>query len=279
MSSLRITRIGPGASVQDGGRPGHMHEGVPPGGALCPELLALANASLGNAFDAPALELPWHGASFVAEAPLLVSLDGSPSRLEAGESFEIRRAEYAVRYLALPGGVDAPLIMSGRGALPAARIGRFALKGDVLRAGGFASRVAPRSYVTDTRPIRLVLGPDRFPQPSIDRLLRLPFTVSRLVDRTGMRLDERLPTPLADRGYSTPMVRGAIQVTGDGTPIILGPDHPTTGGYPVIAVVHSGDVGALAQMRPGQAVRFVDSTSSFTRLVDETLNLRRDLDL
>ena len=84
------------------------------------------------------------------------------------------------------------------------------------------------------------------------------FTVSPTSDRVGMRL-RGPPLPQADTGsgLSGPMVRGAIQVPASGEPIVLGPDHPTLGGYPVLAVVIRADWGALASRRPGEAVRFV----------------------
>lgn len=259
MKTLLVTRCGPGVSVQDLGRPGHMHEGVPSGGALCPELLKTANASLGNDPWAPALELPWHGAVFSARDELTLSLDGRIQTLAAGDELRIRPAKYAVQYLALPGGIEAPLVLGGRGALPAAGLGRYLKRKDELRSrAATAALASAQSHHISDEPIRLVPGPDDFSDDILNALFSSTFTVSQLVDRTGMRLESpKLSVPRTDRGFSTPMVRGAIQVTTDGSPIILGPDHPTTGGYPVIAVVHSNDVGRLALTRPGEFVRFV----------------------
>lgn len=258
MKRLVVTRIGPGASIQDLGRPGRMHEGIPPGGALCPELLKAANASVGNEPSAPALELPWHGAVFTAQDELTLSLDGLVQTLAAGEELRVRPSPYAVRYLALPGGIEAPLILGGRGALPVAGLGSFLRTKDVLRSGandtGF--RGTQTHHVSEA-PIRLVLGPDEFGNDALDTIFSSTFTVSKLVDRTGMRLESpKLSVPLHDRDFSAPMVRGAIQVTTDGSLIVLGPDHPTTGGYPVIAVVRLADVGHLAMKRPDATVRF-----------------------
>lgn len=259
MSTLLVTRIGPGASIQDFGRPGHMHEGVPPGGALSQPLLATANAALGNDESAAGLELPLHGARLTAKSALTVSLDGEVHSLSAGEELRVEPASYAVRYLAVPGGFEVPLMLGARSTLALAGLGRFLKKGDRLTAArsladAASSRPPP---APDDAPIRLVLGPDAFDDAAVDALFATTFTVSRLGDRTGQRLDgAKLPSPPRDRGYSTPMVRGALQVTTDGTVIVLGPDHPTTGGYPVIAVVRSEDVGRLALRRPGQPVRF-----------------------
>ena len=112
----------------------------------------------------------------------------------------------------------------------------------------------------------VVLGPDldRFAPGAVDRLLAGPFAVDARSDRIGTRLVgpalERLD---ADDGLSAPMVRGAIQVPASGQPIVLGPDHPTTGGYPVIATVVRGSIGALGARPVGAPVRFV--TASFRR--------------
>lgn len=259
MSALVVTRIGPGASVQDEGRPGHMHEGVPPGGALAPELMHLANASLGNPPGAAVLELPMHGAAFVAEGALVVSVDGEVHSLEAGEPLTVRPSTRAVRYLAVPGGIDTPLMLGGRGALPGAGLGKYLQKGDRL-AASVAAPPTPQTLALDDvdAPFPLVPGPDDLGDEALAQLLATTFTVSRLTNRTGMRLEgPKLPVPARDRPYSTPMVRGALQVTTDGTVIVLGPDHPTTGGYPVIAVLKSAHVGRLALLRPDAPVTFV----------------------
>lgn len=261
MKTLLVTRIGPGASIQDLGRAGRMHEGIPPGGALCPELLSVANVSLGNEPSAPAVELPWHGALFTAQDEVTVSLDGRIQTLAAGEELRVSPSQYAVQYLALPGGVDAPFILGGRGALPVAGLGNFLQRKDEIRSLS-TNPVSARDHTYDISDalIRLVPGPDALGSDAIDALFSSTFSVSKLVDRTGMRLESpKLSVPGLDRGFSTPMVRGAIQVTTDGSLIVLGPDHPTTGGYPVIAVVHSTDVGHLAMRRPGAQIRFVNA--------------------
>lgn len=268
MSALVVTRIGPGASVQDLGRPGRMHEGIPPGGALVPELLAATNRSIGNAPSAAAIELPLHGATLRAEGPLVVSIDGVPRTLADGEELRVEPAAHAVRYVALPGGIDVPIQLGGRGTLPVARLGgldgRFLVRGDVLRPTLDEATPSIVSIASETSRIRIVVGPDDLGEEALRVLLSATFTLSATFDRTGQRLDgARLPV-LPDRRASAPMVRGAIQITLDGTPIVLGPDHPTTGGYPVIAVVVSHDLGALACQRPGAAIRFEAIVGSLT---------------
>ena len=107
--------------------------------------------------------------------------------------------------------------------------------------------------------VEVEAGPhvERFPAGALDALLSCEWRVSRLSDRTGARLEGgAIPRSGPDLAAPTPMRRGCVQVTTDGTPIVLGPDHPTTGGYPVLAVVRATSFGALARKRAGEVVRF-----------------------
>ena len=88
-------------------------------------------------------------------------------------------------------------------------------------------------------------------------ITRPRYTVGAASNRTGLRLAGPALARRAERELATEgMVSGALQVPHDGQPILLLADHPTTGGYPVLAVVISADIGLAAQLRPGQAVRF-----------------------
>ena len=103
-------------------------------------------------------------------------------------------------------------------------------------------------------------GPDRlrFPDEALDLLVSSSFVVDARSDRVGIRLTgPALPRLGSDSGPSSPMVRGAIQVPPSGMAVVLGPDHPTTGGYPVLATVIARDFGSLAARPPGSRVRFV----------------------
>lgn len=278
------------ATVQDAGRPGRMHQGIPPGGALVPELLGQANRAVGNPADAPAIE--WQGAiTMVArEAPLVVATDeGLPWVAAVGERLSFGPSpSSAVRYLAVAGGFDVPEVLGGRGTLLVARLGglsgRALRRGDQLLVGessaaqqvvppggsaGSPSATAASTPIWEAdAPIRVVLGPDtdRFSPTSLTILLTSSYRVSPLGDRTGMRLvGPLLERRDADSAAPVPMVRGAIQVPAGGEPIVLGPDHPTTGGYPVIAVVIRADHGLLAARRSGAEVRFVAITAGEAR--------------
>jgi biotin-dependent carboxylase-like uncharacterized protein len=267
---IAIEAVRGAASIQDGGRRGHVHEGVPRGGALVPELLARANVALGNAWDAPAIEL--EGALVVKPhvAVRIATDDGVVRAVGAGERCEIANA----RYVAIAGGIDAREQLGGRGALPSAGIGTWLRRGDELRAlsrpSDGATTIAPGTSVFSDDPIRVIPGPDldRFGPSALPTLLSSELTITRARDRTGTRLaGPRLMRRDTDAAASMPMVRGAIQVPASGEAIVLGPDHPTTGGYPVIAVVVRADLGRFAAKRPGDAVRFIAVSIDVARAV------------
>jgi len=250
-----------------------MHEGVPPGGALVPELLARANLAVGNAAGAAAIEV--FGAIDVAlDGTTTVSVDGEVHAPGAGVSFTCApHPARRVRYLAVAGGLDLPAVLGGRGTLLVAGLGghhgRLLRRGDVLPCASPPPRTSPVDALPAARakppepdltaPVRVIPGPDlsRFPASALDELLGGAFRVGTTGDRTGVRLEG---PPLArldrDDGLSCPMMAGAIEVPASGQPIVLGPDHPTTGGYPVLATVVRADLGALFARKPGAELRF-----------------------
>ncbi|ABF86673.1 urea amidolyase-like protein [Myxococcus xanthus DK 1622] len=264
---LDITGVGAPVTVQDAGRPGKMHHGVPPGGPLVPELLALANLAVGNASGTAALEAFGRLELRARGRSVRVSMGGHAFALADGERLTVPAPEStSVRYVAVDGGLAVPEVLGGRGTLLVARLGghegRLLRSGDSLPLGDTNERAearAPGASLDAAAPIRVTLGPDnrRFGPATVATLLSGAFTVSAATDRVGMRLQgPSLTHGDEGTGTSRPMVRGAIQVTLSGTPIVLGPDHPTTGGYPLIATVIRADWGRLCARRPGAAVRF-----------------------
>lgn len=240
-----------------------MHHGVPSGGPLVPELFATANRALRNTHTDAAVEVLLSKVVLRAENEGVVSVNGRLRTTIAGQRIEVAPDEDAVSYLSVPGGFDVPTVLGSRGTLLAARLGghegRTLRAGDVLRSRGEAPADAadtPAPPGDASARIRIVRGPDPFSPVALEKLLSSTFVLSPHGDRVGQRLDGVNLPGGSDRSGSRPMVRGAIQVTLDGTPIVLGPDHPTTGGYPVIGVVITSDQGDLARRRPGAAVRF-----------------------
>jgi allophanate hydrolase subunit 2 len=290
MSLVVVRAIGL-VTVQDLGRPGRMHEAVPPGGALVRDRLIAANRAVRNPDDAPAIEVL--GELVIrAATELWVATDTAPSRvLRPGDELAVISEPRRVAYLAVRGAIAAPLVLGGRGALLCASLGGLVRSGQTFvtadlpqvdPTGGSAPRPAGRAVGVPTPrdlaspivptggiaatpppaetsgPIRLVAGPDpdHFAPQALELLTSAEYRILPSSNRVGTRLDgpalPRTPVPEVSR----PMVIGAIEVPRDGKPIVLGPEHPTTGGYPIIAVVASADLGRLFSIRLGGAVRF-----------------------
>ncbi|MBX3191129.1 MAG: biotin-dependent carboxyltransferase family protein [Labilithrix sp.] len=235
-----------------------MHEGIPRGGPLVPEALARANAALGNPRGACAIEI--YGAiEIAARGRVAVSDDrGGATTLGDGETIRVAtEGKTRVRYVAVAGGIDVPEVLGGRGTMLAIGIGGY--EGRVLRRGdrvsgsesgggsasGGGSGSGSGSGSESVIEIEVVEGD----------WSGGTFTVGAASDRMGTRLEGGTPVVSA-AGASTPMVLGAIELTPSGL-IVLGPDHPTTGGYPVIAVVRSGSIGRLFSLPIGARAELV----------------------
>ncbi len=269
MTALRVTKVSGLATVQDGGRRGYLHQGVPPGGALVPALLARANATVDNPKDTAAIET-FGSITIVARGPLRVGRDdGTSGALRDGEAWTVPCGAARVAYLAIRGGLDVPWVLGGRGTLLVAGLGgldgRALRAGDVLAAGAVdAHRVQLPPALDLAAPFEVVGGPDLelLPAGSFETLLSASFRVDVRSDRVGTRLDgPRLTRAGDDSGPSRPMIQGAIQLPPDGMPIVLGPDHPATGGYPVVATVVHRDQGRLLALPVGSTLRFVADPS------------------
>jgi len=285
---LEVLEPGAFTTIQDRGRPGWGHLGVPEGGAADPWSLAIANRLAGNPEGAAALEVTLAGPRLRALEPIVVALAGADlgARIPPGRSFvlaageELAIPEPAARgrgaraYLAVAGGLDVPEILGSRSTCLAGGFGgldgRPLRQGDRLRARRTgappsptaawpADPIAPR--VTDTdgttvlRTLRGTHGTGSTHGTSASRVESQRWTVTPASDRMGLRLEPSVdapPTHLTSHG----VVRGAVQLPPDGRPIILMADHQPTGGYPVVAVVIAADLPALGQLAPGDAVRF-----------------------
>jgi KipI family sensor histidine kinase inhibitor len=266
--------------VVDAGRTGHMHEGVPHGGALVPTALARANASAGNDDAAAAFEVYGTLEVVARGGPITVGDDvAGPRVLHDGDAVAVSTAGRArARYLAVRGGVDVPVLLGGRGTMLVAALGGY--DGRPLKRGDrialATATAAPRpnaianaNAITDANAdasdasadgdIEVLLGPD-FDDRVGAAIVGATFTIGAASDRVGTRL-EGAPLPphsmhtARDRA-SMPMVCGAIEVTPAGL-IVLGPDHPTTGGYPVIAVVTTASRARLFAHPIGARVRLI----------------------
>lgn len=279
------------ALIVDEGRHGWAHLAVTRAGAYDRRAFARANRLVGNAPGAAAIEyvlgpltLRFHGAATVAVSGVAAQVQvlgagRSLSRgteetitVPAGALLSITLAEAGLRgYIAVRGGIDAPTTLGSRSSDTLSGLGPAP-----LRSGGFLARgTATADFPAAGRAVGDLPGarPDRghvldlrlLPAPrshllriTPDELAALRWTVSPESNRVGLRLaGTAVGVEVAPSAASEPLVRGAVQVPPDGQPVIMGPDHPTTGGYPVVGVVAAIDSDALAQARPGGIVRLV----------------------
>lgn len=291
MTALVVEAVGPLALVEDLGRPGHAAIGVTGSGAADRRALRLANRLLGNAEGAPALEVLLGGLAVRAEgtvrmcvtgapAPLLVDdraapLD-APFDLPDGRLLRMGMPRNGLRtYLAVRGGLDVPLVLGSASTDPTMGVGpdplapgrRLAVRPSEPRnaAPADVDVAAPTAPPVTDVVVRVVVGPreDWFTPTAVPTLLSRPWTVSADTDRVGVRLDgPRLDRITNGQSLETlelpsePVARGAVQIPHSGQPLVFLADHPTTGGYPVIAVVVDDDTDVLAQLRPGERIRF-----------------------
>lgn len=257
------------ALVVDRGREGFMHAGFPRSGPLSPRAFARANAAARNPSGAAAIEL--YGElelTAVGTETTLADDDGRVVRLSAGASARFSSGQGRCRYVAVRGGVDVAPVMGSRTTLLVAGLGghegRALRRGDVLPVGELDALATeapetPRRHVAPPT-IALAPGPDAGElEGALEALSASAWRVSPSSDRTGTRLSregvDAAPLARLDaRRASIPMIEGAVQLTPAG-PVVLGPDHPTTGGYPVVAVLGRDALDALACVPLGGLVR------------------------
>jgi biotin-dependent carboxylase-like uncharacterized protein len=280
--SLTVRAVGASVLVQDRGRTGWAHLGVPRAGALDGPAAGLANRLAGNPDDAACLEVLMGGLVVTTDRGVWVVASGAPcevrvdGRLQAfgeaawcpaGGEVALGVPRRGLRsYLAVSGGIAVDPVLGSRSTDTLAWVGPPPVAvGDVLPVGVApgppAALDTPRHPTAG--PLRLQPGPraDRVGGDVLARLVATTYTVSPASDRIGLRLDgpslHAADSP-PDGGElpSEGMVLGAVQVPPDGWPVVLLADHPTTGGYPVVAVVEEDDLWQCAQLRPGETVRF-----------------------
>ena len=298
-----LTVLFPGAltTVQDLGRVGYQRLGIAESGSMDTLSAVLANRLLNNPDTAAVLEIALIGPKLRFLAPTWLSLTGadiSPrldgSSLETGASFRADEGQVLSfghcrkglrTYLSVKGGFDVPVILGSRSTYLYAGFGgyqgRALAKGDIL---GALNQDGPQACTLERLPaefnlpedgpreIRVVMGPheDRFTIEGIHRFQSGPYEVTPDSNRLGYRLDgpriAHVDSPIVV-SEATPM--GAVQIPGEGKPVILLRERGTTGGYTKIACVIRCDVDVLAQMPAGGRLRFVPVS------VDEAHELER----
>lgn len=322
---LEINDAGLMTTIQDKGRYGYQAAGIPVSGALDFEQLQIANCLVGNDLDMAGFEIRLQGPVITVQAEqVTIALTGTQTpielispikgqvaayrsvKLERGQSFRIGTiADSAVCYLAIKGGVDIPKVFNSYSTCMAAGLGgyegRRLLQGDTIAVQDDKPKqdpllALPQDHIDalslnpSARHIRVILGPqsDYFSDDAINIFLGQSYRISQETNRMGARLDGHAIDHL--HGFniaSDGIVKGAIQVPGNGLPIILLADCQTTGGYPKIATVISTDLCKIGRMMPGsdfqfQAVTIVEAEAIANEAFQkqqERLNAIRKLDL
>lgn len=304
---VRLVDPNPLVTIQDSGRRGAMRYGVSESGPMDWVRCTLARRLAG---DAPAaFEIGLSGARFRIEGCVRIAV--------AGPGFTVRYAGGTltppVRFTATDGEVDVVAGRTGMWAYLAVNgidfgapvLGSFATNGRTgLGSRDLAAGFACRS--TETRaeveapvlfadpmasegPVGLLPGPQHhlFGAAACERFETEPYRLTDAVDRMGYQLDG--PPLEAERHdiISDGIVEGAVQVPGNGKPIVLLADRAPTGGYPKIAVLAAADRPLLAQRRPGETVHFrwIEPSEATTRrralaaaIASPELRIRRDFD-
>lgn len=280
---MSLTVVSPGmlTLIQDTGRPGFGSSGVGRSGAFDRAALRQANVLVGNRAGAPALEVLGGGLHLRATREHVLAVTGAVGAVlvnghpvEHGRQFvmfadqDVTLGTFDVglrAYLAVGGGVQTDDVLSSCSTDTLSGLGPAPVAAGASLRCGFPSGQpldgvdVPALIASGSTDIDIVLGPrdDWFTDSAHARLCASAWTVTSMSNRIGIRLDgPELERARDGELPSEPCVFGSIQVTSAGLPVVLGPDHPVTGGYPVIAVVADRHLDRLAQARPGEIVRF-----------------------
>ncbi len=288
MSYLKIINPGLLTTIQDYGRAGYQQDGMPVAGAMDSYAMQLANILTGNDRNDAVIEMTFLGAEIQFNLNTTIAITGadmSPRingtsismyktvNVNKGDILKLVGATKGCRtYISISGGLDIPKIMGSKSTYLRAKIG--GLQGRKLKAGDeiyiknnentrkIGIREMPEEVIPDykgTIIARVILGPedDRFTDQGIKTFFQEEYKITNQSDRMGYRLEgKKIEHKNGADIISGGITLGAIQVPGHGQPIIMMADRQTTGGYTKIANVISVDIPYLAQLKPGDRIRF-----------------------
>lgn len=306
--AIEIKQPGLLTTVQDRGRTGYYHLGIPQGGALDQYSYEIANALVGNQGGEAVLECTYMGPEFTADADTIIAVTGAPVdifingeaapmwtalQISAGSTVKFGFLTKGVRfYVAFAGGIDVPEVMESRSTYLLGGLGGFEGRkldaGDKLpltTPGTFQSRTLAEKYrpeFGDRRQYRVVLGlyDHLLEEEGIKNLLTEEWTLTPVADRSGLRFEgpgvtwKEREQPFGAGSDPSNIVDagyavGSIQIPGGTQPIVLHRDAVSGGGYAMVATVISADMDLLARSQPGTKVNFTRVT------VDEALEARK----
>lgn len=273
MRGFEVIDSGLLTTIQDLGRPGFAHLGVPRSGVLDQGALAAANRLVGNPAGSACLETTLTGCVLRARGTQVVAVTGAFADIEVegrpmpwgsrlvvpdGGVLRVGPARHGARsVVAVAGGFEADRILGSRSRDTLSGLGPAPLAADALLAVGTAAgredEQAEIPFQPVARRLRLLPGP-HVGWCASESLSGARWQVSPESNRVGLRLEgsavERQPGEIQSFG----MIAGAVQLPPSGQPIVLLADHATTGGYPVVAVIERADLDACAQWRPGDEI-------------------------
>jgi biotin-dependent carboxylase-like uncharacterized protein len=290
MESLKIIHPGLLTTIQDLGRIGYQKYGIPKSGALDNLSLRIGNLLVGNHESAAGLEITLIGPTIKVLKDEFIAITGANLNpclnqekipmwesifVKKGNEISFKEAICGVRsYLCVAGGIDVPVILNSRSTFIKGKIGgkegRPLKEGDILKYGSQSEFIptegarCPDDFIPkfcETECVRVIMGPQDYffdKKVGINTFLSSEYTVTVKNDRMGYRLNgpvirhaEKKPISILSEG----IIPGAIQIPGNGQPIVLLKEQ-TVGGYAKIATVISVDIRKIAQMRAEDKLRF-----------------------
>ena len=307
-NNFEIIRAGVNTTFQDQGRSNLYHIGIPFSGAMDNRNYSLANKLTGNKLTSPVIEFAYQGPHLKYTGEKIniavtgdvvfkiiksgTEIDGNcyeSYQIESGDQINLISTNKSVYgYLAIGGGLDLKLQWNSCSINTKANIGsndgkklENGQKINILNINSDQSKRKTNYINSKVENIRVIKGPnfDYFSEEGKKIFFEKEFTVSKLSDRMGMRLEgSKIENIVNTNIKSEGLIKGVIQVPADGNPIIMLSDHGTVGGYPKIGVVASVDYDRLVQISPGSKVKFKeinlsDAETLFKLYEMETQNL------
>jgi len=285
-NNFKIIRAGVNTTFQDQGRNNLCHIGIPFSGAMDNRNYSLANKLTGNKLNSPAIEFAYQGPHLKYTGEKIniavtgdvvfkiiksgTEIDGNcyeSYQIESGDQINLISTNKSVYgYLAIGGGLDLKLQWNSCSINTKANIGsndgkklENGQKINILNINSDQSKKKTNYINSKVENIRVIKGPnfDYFSEEGKKIFFEKEFTVSKLSDRMGMRLDgSKIENIVNTNIKSEGLIKGVIQVPADGNPIIMLSDHGTVGGYPKIGVIASVDYDRLVQISPGSKIKF-----------------------
>ena len=305
---FKIIRAGVNTTFQDKGRNNLYHIGIPFSGAMDNRNYLLANKLVGNKLDLPVIEFAYQGPllkfygnkiNIVVTGDVVFKIKQNDKEIDGNcyETYELKDKDEinilstnksVYGYLAISGKFDLKLQWGSCSINTKANIGsndgKKLANEQKINISGINENINKKKINyqnSKIENIRVMKGTnfDYFSDEGKKDFLEKEFTVSKLSDRMGMRLEgPEIENIVNTNIKSEGLLKGVIQVPADGNPIIMLSDHGTIGGYPKIAVVASVDYDRLVQISPGSKIKFKeielsDAETLFKLYEMETQNL------